>query len=251
MDWLDLRGMAQLTDPFLADMQTRYSGKTYYEQIAQYLEKSTVAYPMCLELRSLQGINILHLQKLLLKEYEQMVSELRTSEEQLQRVQELLAKYSEATKNFEAMCARDVVDGTALSIYSIIFPELAHINQNRSYPLSLRKLAKGKHALSNFKEEAEQVIRRQQLRREWIAATRARFIWSISGGLLLIVPMLIMALLKNQTASLITTSCAVFIFALAVTGISSASPQELLAATAAYAAVLVVFVGTSQNQSVT
>jgi VIT1/CCC1 family predicted Fe2+/Mn2+ transporter len=240
--------MDDSVDPLLADMRARYSGKTYYQQIAQYLEKSTVAYPMCLEFRSLQGINILHLQKLLLKEYQRMLSELETSEEQLQRVQELFAKYSDAIKNFEDMCARDVVDGTALSIHVIIFPELAELNQNRSYPLSLRKIAKGRHALSKFREEAEQVIRRQQLRREWIDATKARLIWSISGGLLLIVPMLIMALVRSQTASLITSSSAVLIFALAVAGISSAKPQELLAATAAYAAVLVVFVGTSQSQ---
>ena len=80
-------------DPLSMDMKARYTGKTYFQQIAQYLDKSTVAYPMCLEFRSLQGINILHLQKLLLREYLQISTDADTSNDQLDRVGKLLAAY--------------------------------------------------------------------------------------------------------------------------------------------------------------
>jgi hypothetical protein len=73
----------QRNNPFVVKFQERYADKTYYQQIAQYLEKSTVAYPLCLELRSLQGINVLHLQKDLLCEYHRIIVSGDTSEEQL------------------------------------------------------------------------------------------------------------------------------------------------------------------------
>lgn len=66
-----------------------------------------------------------------------------------------------------------------------------------------------------------------------------------AGGLILIVPMLIMANLRSQTASLITTCVAMFLFAVGVTFGTQLKPDQVLGATAAYAAVLVVFVGTS------
>ena len=44
-------------------------------------------------------------------------------------------KHSESIRNFEEMTARAIVDGAALSIYSIIYPELAQTNQSRPYTL--------------------------------------------------------------------------------------------------------------------
>lgn len=144
------------------------------------------------------------------------------------------------------MTQREVVPlNEGLGIHSIIFPEVAEINQKRSYKLSLRRLAKGQHAYSKFKADAEQAILDQQRRRDWVSETRARFFMSILGGLLLIVPMLIMTLHKSQTISLVTVPAAVLIFAIVIAAASTAKPHEVLGATAAYAAVLVVFVGTS------
>ena len=68
------------------------------------------------------------------------------------------------------------------------------------------------------------------------------------GGLFLIVPMLIMTLHKSLATSLITVSVSVILFALFIVFGSEVigtdpSQQELILSTAAYAAVLVVFVG--------
>jgi len=66
------------------------------------------------------------------------------------------------------------------------------------------------------------------------------------GGVAVIAPMLIMSLHRDLKTSLITSSVATMLFALelALHG-ENLKGQEVLGATAAYAAVLVVFVGTS------
>ena len=73
----------------------------------------------------------------------------------------------------------------------------------------------------------------------------SRFIVAMVGGLSLVVPMLIMRLHQNENKSLITTSVAVVLFSGIVSIVFRASNAETLGITAAYAAVLVVFVGTS------
>ena len=75
--------------------------------------------------------------------------------------------------------------------------------------------------------------------------TLARFIVAITGGLSLVIPMLVMRLGETLAKSLTTVSVAVVLFSALTSLMFKASNVETLAATAAYAAVLVVFVGTS------
>ena len=70
-----------------------------------------------------------------------------------------------------------------------------------------------------------------------------RFIAAILGGLAFVTPMLIMAIHLSLEKNPITSSVAVIAFALAVAWKSTAQMETLLATTAAYAAVMVVFVG--------
>ena len=78
------------------------------------------------------------------------------------------------------------------------------------------------------------------------AALTERIIMAMFGGVALITPMLIMTLHPSTNVSLITTSLATFIFALILAfGATESAGKDVLAATAAYAAVLVVFVGTN------
>lgn len=72
-----------------------------------------------------------------------------------------------------------------------------------------------------------------------------RFTMAGTGALLLVVPMLIMANIPGKTASLITTCVALLIFSILIPLLTELGPNKILATTAAYAAVLVVFVGTS------
>jgi hypothetical protein len=59
------------------------------------------------------------------------------------------------------------------------------------------------------------------------------------------VPMLIMSIHSSQLKSLVTVSGAVVLFALCISLVFKADNRETLTATATYAAVLMVFVGTS------
>lgn len=72
-----------------------------------------------------------------------------------------------------------------------------------------------------------------------------RLYMAMFGGIALVGPMLLMVLYKHLLTSLLTASISVFVFALTVATFSTGSPETVLAAVAAYAAVLVVFVGTS------
>ncbi|KLU90332.1 hypothetical protein MAPG_09295 [Magnaporthiopsis poae ATCC 64411] len=74
----------------------------------------------------------------------------------------------------------------------------------------------------------------------------SRFAMALFGGVGLIVPTVVMAKVQGIDASLITTSVAVVLFGLALAfGATDSTGKDVLAATAAYTAVLVVFVGTS------
>lgn len=77
---------------------------------------------------------------------------------------------------------------------------------------------------------------------------RERFLQRVGmaaiGGAFLIGPMLIMVLHESRVTSLVTSSVCVAAFGLVVV-VYLEKPFDVLSATAAYAAVLVVFVGTS------
>lgn len=70
---------------------------------------------------------------------------------------------------------------------------------------------------------------------------------ALLGGLALIVPMVIMKLVPSRICVLVTTCGFVVGFALGVALWSALKHNEILAVTAAYAAVLVVFVGTTRQ----
>jgi hypothetical protein len=72
-----------------------------------------------------------------------------------------------------------------------------------------------------------------------------RFGMASAGELFLIVPVIVMANVPGKTSSLVTTCIAMLLFALGITFGTDIKSDQVLAATAAYAAVLVVFVGTS------
>jgi len=75
-------------------------------------------------------------------------------------------------------------------------------------------------------------------------------IWgAIFGGLSLIIPMVVMTVHSNVQKSLVVSSLSVFLVAMIVGRFSEGSWKDVLGVTAAYAAVLVVFVGTTTGTS--
>jgi hypothetical protein len=74
----------------------------------------------------------------------------------------------------------------------------------------------------------------------------SRLLMALFGGIALIVPTVIMAKHPGTNFSLGTTAVATVLFALALAfGARDSTGKDVLAATAAYSAVLVVFIGTS------
>jgi hypothetical protein len=72
-----------------------------------------------------------------------------------------------------------------------------------------------------------------------------RLIVAILGGAALLTPMMIMTYRTSQTARLITVSVAVIVFGLILSLGTKSTNQEILGGSAAYAAVLVVYIGTA------
>jgi hypothetical protein len=78
----------------------------------------------------------------------------------------------------------------------------------------------------------------------------ASTIIAVSGGALLVVPMVIMSFNTNRTKSLVTVSCSVLLFGFFLGTVIRSKGSEIFEATATYAAVLVVFVGAGGTGSV-
>lgn len=84
-------------------------------------------------------------------------------------------------------------------------------------------------------------INRQELLRSYVT----NVVMAVIGGAFLIVPMAVMVLKPGLVRSLVTTSICVFVFALTMSlSVFFDTRVDVLSATAAYAAVLVVFIGT-------
>jgi hypothetical protein len=77
----------------------------------------------------------------------------------------------------------------------------------------------------------------------------ARFLVGLVGAAWLIVPLLIMAFHSSLTKTMITVCTSVVLFALAVSLVFELDNKDTVTATSTYAAVLVVFVGTSTTGS--
>jgi hypothetical protein len=75
----------------------------------------------------------------------------------------------------------------------------------------------------------------------------ARILVATTGGVFLLVPMIIMTWVTNVHIRLIIVSVSVLWFAISIALTSKATNQELITATAAYTAVLVVYVGTTSS----
>lgn len=92
--------------------------------------------------------------------------------------------------------------------------------------------------------------RRGNYRRNWIEGFYQRLGVAAVAGIFLIVPMWLMVLHNTLWTALVSTTVFVAVFGL-LAAVYLTSPMEVMSSTAAYAAVLVVFVGliTEMNSS--
>lgn len=89
---------------------------------------------------------------------------------------------------------------------------------------------------------------RQEFNKEQTKEFFNRLGMALFGGFVLIAPMLIMRLHPTELTTLLTTSVFVLVVGIILACyMTDATERDILAATAAYAAVLVVFVGANAN----
>ena len=75
-----------------------------------------------------------------------------------------------------------------------------------------------------------------------VRIARLRYPFAMIGGLALVVPVLVMVVGTTPVKPLVVASVSIFVVAFGIAMFSTATPENALAATAAYAAVLVVFI---------
>ncbi|TRX89299.1 hypothetical protein FHL15_009736 [Xylaria flabelliformis] len=78
-----------------------------------------------------------------------------------------------------------------------------------------------------------------------------RFSFAIIGGLIIIVPLLVLLVGEELSASLAVISTSILFFAIIAASFTKLEPENLLASTAAYAAVLVGIIGNRIKSSIT
>lgn len=82
-----------------------------------------------------------------------------------------------------------------------------------------------------------------------LAEIITRFLVALLAGTFLVVPLIVMFNQSSSVAHLITVSIFIVVFSLLVSMLSKASNEQTMAATAGYAAVLVVFLSNSSNSA--
>lgn len=113
-----------------------------------------------------------------------------------------------------------------------------NLTRNLDNPLDEGELQRGMNILPGTARGAANDAARLQLLVRTLAT-------GIIGGLALILPMLIMVLVGGLATTLIVSSAATILFAAGLAFFTDIGPEGVMGAVAAYAAVYVVFVGTS------
>ena len=158
----------------------------------------------------------------------------------------ILSVLANAIRDYEVLSEEDVPYPTPKPSKFLI---AAIFGQKTSYEPDLEQLRQLHDARADWGTYMFRELNREiRLEREKENAFWERLWMGGFGGIALIGPMLLMVLRRDLNTSIITASVATVLFAifLAVTARSLAG-KDVLAAVATYAAVFVVFVGTSMT----
>ncbi|KAI1176226.1 hypothetical protein F4777DRAFT_284005 [Nemania sp. FL0916] len=236
----------------------------YHERLTKFIRGSTKHWAAggvtIVDFRPLYAVTIHHFQHRLATELAQLEKNIAT-DEQLESIGDLLHEYTNALRNFEFIhtnrwntkFVRDIAasrldNGKGSRLLAALLAEHG-LQAGESH----RSLFKDRDLLGSFDNE----LMRQSnaiahslgtertyavANQERLARTRfatRRFSFAILGGLIIIVPLLILLVGEQLPKSLAVISTSIVIFAVTVASFTKLEPESLLASTAAYAAVLV------------
>ncbi|KAF7859663.1 hypothetical protein EAF04_008742 [Stromatinia cepivora] len=242
---------------------------SYAERLFHYSYTIGLEEPHFLAFRGLQRLNIVRLQNELAKKKGVMWTNMTASDDVTQDLTSLLHQYAEAIRDYAFFSGLQDITGSQAQEkrqdLTHAFPDIADLPGdpfNSAYrrlpdqslipvdPLRIWLKARLPSQLTYTKRD--QLLRTDEYLKgeppEQVSPfvdKLARFTVAIAGGLSLVGPMLIMRIGENLTKSLVTTSVAVVLFAGITSLVLRANNTETVAVTATFAAVLVVFVGTS------
>ncbi|KIW90280.1 uncharacterized protein Z519_08924 [Cladophialophora bantiana CBS 173.52] len=182
----------------------------------------------------LHHLNLHYFEVELARELKDLKTQGNTGETQIMKIRKLLREYNEAIKDYETVLGRNrqPPKGILTSFHQALLPHLKELINESAYIWE-----NGYIYLPTTTQWANELF--------------GRIFGALFGRLALITPMLIMAINTSQTKSLITASLATIVMALVVASVASGpdSWKDVVGITAAFAAVLVVFVGTSTGTS--
>ncbi|KAI1324197.1 hypothetical protein F5Y16DRAFT_402604 [Xylariaceae sp. FL0255] len=219
-----------------------------------------------LSFRALQLIRIAQLQAALIKEQNAMVNSgyrhtkprpnkpnetPRDEPEDGARIDALIQRYSDAVRNYETLAQSVTFDKNTKYEFlggAQLFQIVKRENTARWIPHSQSEATVPLYRVGplGFRE----LDKKRLNKRQWTKRFHQRLRMAIFGGIAILVPVIIMSFRTKLSEQLIITSVATVLFAIwsVIIG-TDASGKDVLASTAAYAAVLVVFVGTTLQAS--
>ncbi|KAI2842454.1 hypothetical protein CBS147343_10571 [Aspergillus niger] len=242
---------------------------SYTERYLRYTYATGNEEPYFLTFRGLQRLNLVHLQNKLAQKKSVIWKGKEGTEESINDLTSTLHAYANAIRDYEFLSSLQNVTGSYAEEkrrdLTHAFPEIANLpgdpfnsaycrlpNQSLLPRDPLRDWLKARLPRRLTYTKREQFLRTDEYLNgeapeevSHFIDKLARFMVAFSGGLSLVVPMVIMRVQENLTKSLVTVCVAVVLFAAIISLVLRANNTETVMATAAYAAVLVVFVGTS------
>jgi len=196
-------------------------------------------------LATLQRMNLYALQMELVDEVAEVDNNYEVLPGQMARIKGFMADYAQAIRDWELIVKNSSMKRDPFILRSNEALHLRLMNEagllepsasllKRCYDFSSPQLPFESRGMIN---------RRSKLKAFW-----ARFYMAMFGGLALIGPMILMVLKQSLITALVTVSVSVFLFGFILAAFfPDLGPETVLGSVAGYAAVLVVFVGTSNT----
>ncbi|KAF2107046.1 hypothetical protein BDV96DRAFT_654136 [Lophiotrema nucula] len=241
---------------------------SYHERLTSFLRGSTRHWVAggvtVVDFRPLYSVTLHHLQRQLAGEIEK-VGKHEVTDQQLKDLRETLHQYTDALRDFEFIhanrwntqfvkdiSASRIDNGGGSKLQQALISDLG-LKANDTY----RSLFRDSDLLGSFDPELMEhstaigqslgtdrarTVASEERRAHFLMAWK-RFAFAIIGGLIIVVPMLILVVGSATTKSLAVIPTSIFLFAVGVAIFAKTDPTNLLAATAAYAAVLVALIG--------
>ncbi|EXJ75191.1 uncharacterized protein A1O5_01887 [Cladophialophora psammophila CBS 110553] len=253
-------------------------GEDYWRKLGEHtkLEQDEIE-PALGEFKKLHAMNLTHLLNQLVLIKANIEKNGTTSKKQMTLLRKTLQHYANAIRDFQYITELNTPPRIYRNQKRIAlegsFPELANpFPGSRNIPYNTFYRTLQKRTVQNRDGIRELLRKFLPNRLSWTESERrarpdvyssgrapdiyspfvdstARFIIGTFGGCALVVPMMVMVFQPSLTKTLITVCVAVVLFALALSLVFETDNKDTISATATYAAVLVVFVGTSTGQS--